>query len=139
MTRFRWWAALLMALVLVAAGCGGGDDGGSSSGDDEGGDAATETTEAEPEGQVLVDEDFDDDDNLWTPDFLDIEGEQDLNIDDGVFSMESLEDGYADLGDDEILIPNQSWPSVITDLADDLVDTRVTAEVSFEAPGVFGL
>jgi hypothetical protein len=130
--------ALLLALVLVAAGCGGGDDGGSSSGDDDGGEA-TETTEAEPEGQVLIEDDFDDDDNLWLPDGLDAEGQQDVNVGDGRLSFATEADGYEGLDDDQIVIPAQLWPSVLDGVSGDLGDAEVTAEVEFEVPGTAGL
>jgi hypothetical protein len=137
MTRLRWSTALLVALTLLAAACGGDDGGGSSDGDDETSTAAA--APPEDEGQVLIEEDFDDDDNLWRPDDLDIEGEQDLSIDDGALVTEWTTDAFADLPDDQTVIPNQLWPTVLDGVIDDLADTRVEAEVSFEAPGVAGL
>jgi hypothetical protein len=130
--------ALLLALTLVAAGCGG-DDGGSS--EEDTGDESSEEAdgEDEPEGQVIVDDDFDDDDNVWAPDELDLDGEQDLGIEDGSLVTEWQSDAIADLEEDQSLTPNQLWPGVTDELVDDLVDVRVEAEVSFGTPGTAGL
>ncbi len=135
MTRLRRVAALLLVLVLVAVGCGG-DDGRSTA------DAAEDEGScepAEPEGQVLIDEDFDDDDNLWLVDELDFEGEQDLEIDGGEFTTEWQSDYFEELPEDEGLVPNQIWPSVLDGVVEDLVDIRVEATVAFETPGTSGL
>ena len=134
MTRFRWLTASLMVLVLVTAGCGGGDD----PGDESAADEATNEP-AEPEGQVLIEDDFDDDDNLWLVDELDFEGEQDLSIDDGVFTTEWQSDYFEQIDEDEGLVPNQLWPSVLDGVVDELVDLRVEATVAFETPGTAGL
>jgi len=130
-------AALLLALVLVAVSCGG-DDGGGSSGEEDSSAVSSEEQEAE-EGQVVVDEDFDDDENLWSPDELDIDGEQDLGIEDGALVTEWQSDVVATLPEGQSLVPNLVWPSVIDGLAEDLTDVRVEAEVSFGSPGVAGL
>jgi hypothetical protein len=138
MTRLRWLAAVLLAFTLVAAGCGG-DDGGESS-DADRDEPATEEAEAdEPEGQVLVDEDFDDDNYLWSPEDLVYEDEQDAYIEDGAFTVEFLSDAYEDLPEDQALVPNQAWPTAIDGAIDEMVDTRVDGEVTLEVPGVAGL
>jgi hypothetical protein len=138
MTRLRFLGALLLALVLVAAGCGSDDGGGS---DEEGSaeEPSSQEEAEEPEGQVLVEDEFEDDENLWEPDSLDIEGEQDLSIDDGTLTVEVEADGYEGLEDDQLVIPNQLWPTVLDGVAEDLQDVRVEAEVSFETPGSTGL
>ncbi len=141
MTRSRWVAALLLVFTLVAAGCGGGDDGGASDGGDDPSEeaASDEEEDPEPEGQVLVDDDFDDDENLWDPDSIDIDGEQDASIEDGAFVVDFESDAYAAVPDDQALVPNQSWPGAIDGAIEEMVDIRVDAEVTLATPGAVGL
>jgi hypothetical protein len=144
--------ALLLAVTLVGAGCGGDDSGGEASSvdasdepaDDQSADADDEAQdadeEAEPEGQVLLEEDFEDDDdpNLWGP-----------VSDDGLSA--AIEDGAMTFGFDQdpfeyFGLPEDSgipilaqWPSALDGVAPELTDTQLTTTVEFGFGGAAGL
>lgn len=138
MEHKRWTlVALLMALLLVAAACGGGDDGGSSSsGDDDESTEETEDAPEEPEGQVLVEDSFDDDTNQWGPQSDDT---TDAAIEDGALTFESTGDVFETVPEGLAPSPIILWPSAYDGVVPELSDTHLEATVSFTEGGVAGL
>ncbi len=138
MGRLRWLAALLLALTLVAAGCGG-DDGGD--GDDVAAGSDGDAPEAEdepeePEGQVLLEEPFDDDSNLWGPVSDDI---VESEIADGALTFDFISDIYETIPEGASPVPFQQWPSAFDGVAGELTDTHLEATTTFTRGGTAGL
>lgn len=147
-------AALAAALLLAGCGGGGGDDDAeattttaavaTTAAPSKGGPASTteaEEPEEEPasdEGEVVLEETFDDDSNEWAPEAFDDEfstGE----ISDGFLSF-SQSASYAEtLEEGQAAVPPLFWPSAIDDRAEDLTSVRVEVTATFTRGGTAGL
>jgi hypothetical protein len=146
-------AALAVGVMLVLAACGGDDDDSSASdtaaaADEEETTTTTESDDADDDsdegddedadGDVIIEESFDDDSNDWAPEALDDEfatGE----ISDGFMTFSVSQSFVEGLPEGQASVPTLVWPTAIEDDAEDFEHIRAETTVSFTEGGVAGL
>ncbi len=135
--RIPGLAAALLVAALLAGGCGGDDGGGDV---DNAAPAADEPTATESEetadGEVVFEEDFDDDSADWGPELQDDEF-QTGEISDGVMRFSGTESYFETLEAGQQSALAFTYPGAIEDQV--LAAARVEATVTFTRGGVAGL
>lgn len=104
----------------------------------EGGEAEEPAVEAASEGEVVLEEPFDDDSNQWGPENYDDEFATGA-IDGGFLTFSQSASFVETLPEGQVAGPGLFWPSAVDDLAPDLTAVRVEVIVSLSRGGAAGV